>query len=553
MRYIFVSILSILLVANSQAQVEKYYKLVITFKDKNNSGYSLTKPEQFLSERALERRKKHGIKPDEYDLPVTPAYIQGVCNLGAVLVNKLNWSNRIQVSTKDSLFATKVTGLPYVSDVKLVYTGFRQVKRQIPVSAKLLKNDSTFQWQNQEYGNALNQVHMIGADYLHSRGWTGKNIIIAVLDGGFYKVNELPLFDYIRSANRILGTWDFVANESSVYEDNSHGMYVLSAIAGYAPGKIAGTAPDASFYLLRTEDAASETISEEYNWEAGALYADSAGADIISSSLGYTTFDNGIGSHTYADMNGHTTVVTRAADFAASRGILVVNSAGNSGNDPWFYIGAPADGDSVLAIGAVDMNESIAGFSSRGPTYDKRIKPDVCARGVQTVLSSTSGGISQSNGTSFSCPLVAGAAASLMSANPQAGWYDIFHAIRKSADRYENPDNSYGYGIPNMGYAHLILQNKSAPDIYKQQKISVYPNPVTGQILSTDFFSQDSGWIDVEITDINGKIIYTRREQVNKHSLNRIEIRPAAPLSPGAYILLLRDTSKKFSTKFLVP
>lgn len=534
-------------------------KYAVYFKDKANSPYSITQPEKFLSARALERRDKAGIKVDESDLPVNPAYIKQVTDLGLKYFAKANWSNYIIVGTNKEGMDERIKALPCVANVVEIYNKknatediFSLILEKMETKeAKSTQGDDLKKLNFWDYGGSFVQVNMLGIDYMHAKGYTGKGKIIAILDGGFFKVNELGPFSSIRENNQILGTWDFVANEPGVYEDITHGMSVLSCIAGVKQGELIGTGPEAQFFLLRSEDAATETVAEEYNWEAAAVWADSAGADIINSSLGYTQFDNGINSHTYAQMDGNSTVVTRAADRAASKGILVVNSAGNEGASGWHFIGAPADGDSVLAIGAVNKDRKVAGFSSRGPSSDGRIKPNVCAVGEGTLVCNGSGGISPSNGTSFSGPLIAGAVACLWQANPDKTAMEIFDAVQRSAHKYNAPDANYGYGIPNFGYADMLLKNKTSDTYYADQKLLVYPNPIKDDEIFMDFFALNDGSIDIVVTDLGGKTIATKQQIVYKQSLSRLNVKFPSSLAAGTYVVVVTEGGQRFTTKFV--
>lgn len=551
MKSIFISSISFFfLTLVAQAQSSEYYKFAVFFKDKANSPYSISRPEEFLSPKALERRAKSKVAVTESDLPVSPTYIQQVRALGFDYFNKGNWSNFITIGTTDSASITKLNSLAFVSKVKHIHKGkIPQAKPSVNKDLKAGEPISDF--NNLNYGSSQTQIEMIGVDFMHSKGYFGKDVVIAVFDAGFYRVDELPAFEHIRANNSILATWDFVMNEPSVYEDNTHGMSVLSCIAGYVPGKLVGTAPQAKFFLLRTEDAGSETITEEYNWEAAAVWADSAGADIITSSLGYTTFDNPFDSHNYQQLDGNTTVITRAADRAASKGIFVVNSAGNSGSSPWYYIGAPADGDSVLAVGAVKADRSIANFSSRGPSVDGRVKPGVCAMGQATMLSLASGEIGPSNGTSFSAPIIAGAVATLLQANPTATNMQLYDAIIRSADRFENPNADYGYGIPNLGYADLILKYSDANSLYDKQNIQVYPNPNQG-LVNLDFFSLKEAEYTFEISDLKGRIVLSTKRKFLAKSLNLVQIQLPENINAGTYVIAVKEGKKVFSSKFII-
>ncbi len=308
------------------------------------------------------------------------------------------------------------------------------------------------------YGLSYGQVHLHNGEFLHNRGFRGQGMQMAIMDAGFYHYLSLPTFDSIRNNNQILGTWDFVSGNASVDEDHPHGMNCLSTIAANMPGTFMGTAPKTSFYLYRTEDAATEYPIEEQNWAAGIERADSLGVDICSTSLGYTTFDNATFNYTYANMNGNTTMIAKAADMAAKKGMLIVVAAGNEGNSSWHYITTPADADSVLTIGAVSSAGNIGSFSSYGPSSDGQIKPSVAAVGVSAVIANTvNGQPTFGNGTSFACPNMAGLSTCLWQAFPEVNNMNIITVLQQSANRAGNPDDRTGYGIPDMKKAFVSL------------------------------------------------------------------------------------------------
>jgi hypothetical protein len=319
-----------------------------------------------------------------------------------------------------------------------------------------------------QYGRSATQVQLHKGQFLHNLGLRGDSLIIGMLDAGFFKYTSLPAFDSLMAESRVLDTWDFVAGETSVAEDNSHGMQCLSVIAANIPEVFVGTAPKASFYLYRSEDDRTEKLIEEFNWVCAAERVDSAGGDIISSSLGYSVFDGGVGNHSYADLNGDSTIAALGADMAAKKGILVVSSAGNSGNESWKYINTPADGDSVLAVGAVDASGAVASFSSYGPAANGRIKPEVASVGAGTILQGANGAVVTGNGTSFSAPNIAGLAACLWQGFREATNMEIIAALQQSGSAAATPDNRIGYGIPDMQKAAGILLKK-----YIQATLSV--------------------------------------------------------------------------------
>jgi hypothetical protein len=379
---------------------------------------------------------------------------------------------------------------------------------------------------------------MINGYPMHNSGYDGKNILIAILDGGFLYSDQITSLDDLRSRNGIKKTWDFVKNTESVNNASIHGTAVLSVLAGDMPGIIEGTAPGADYLLLKTEDVESEFPCEEDFWAAGAEYADSLGADIISSSLGYFNFDDPSLNYKYSDLNGNTAFVTRAADIAASKGILVVNSAGNERNSGWKRIIFPSDGDSVVAVGAVDGNNLISDFSSAGPSADGRIKPDNVAMGVNVPVQISGSSVVRSSGTSFSCPVLSGMAACLMQAVPRALNADIIKVLHSSADRYSFPDSLYGYGIPDIVLALTELQNQYIKNT--SDGILVYPNPTSGDF--EIILSDPSENFTIEIISISGKVIY--RKQYAGYAGRAISITDFQHREQGVYFLKITDASR---------
>ncbi|MDF2436273.1 MAG: serine protease [Bacteroidota bacterium] len=526
------------------AQTKTTYWVV--FKDKKNSPYSLQEPKAYLSERAIARRERQHIEINSRDLPVNPAYVNAVSSLGAVVKNRSKWFNGITVTLANQQNLSAIEALPFVKSVQKIIA--------IPSESAddKFENEMAEAEQSQRgyvYGPSFSQAKMIGADCMHEWGYKGQGMQIAVLDAGFYFVNALPAFDSIRINRQILGCRDMVTGDTMVYEDYSHGMNVLSCMAGNIRGQIVGTAPLAKYWLIRTEDAGSESLQEEINWLVGAEFADSAGADIINSSLGYNRFDDASTNHTYADMDGNTTIVTRAADWAAATGIFVVSSAGNSGGPTWYKITAPADADSVLTVGAVDSTGAIAGFSSRGPTSDGRIKPNIVAQGVHAAVQSNNGTLAFYNGTSFSGPIAAGAVACLWQANPGMTNMELLGAIEQSGSQRMSPDTIKGYGIPNFCFANTILAGIGKYEAH-DESLSVYPNPFSNTF-EINFYSTVIQSVKVELYDISGRKISSMLKTMEMNTGNRFSISEATHLSPGMYILQIH-TSKGTYTKKLV-
>src|SRR6185312_16378245 len=346
---------------------QPYYKYWIQFTDKNKSPYSVTNPSAYLSARAIYRRVKYGIPIQYNDLPPNPAYIDSVVSKGVKLLNRSRWFNAISidaVSASDTAAMAKIRALPFVKSSKFVtIVNPGQNKSNF---SETINTHNPLSADTQNYGAAYNQVHMIGIDCLNNMGFRGKGKRIAQIDSRFGIANILPAFDSLYNRSGVLGTWDFVWEDPNVYDDTNnadvHGQMVLLCMVGNLPGQFLGDAADADFYLLRSEDAASEYQIEVDNWTSAAEYADSAGADIITSSLGYTTFNDTNTNYTYADMNGKVAVASIAATIAVEKGMVVCVAAGNLGGSPWQYISSPGDADSILTVGAVDAFGGYAGF-----------------------------------------------------------------------------------------------------------------------------------------------------------------------------------------------
>lgn len=431
----------------------KAYRYRVSLTDKKGCGYSIKHPEAFLSAKALARRNRYGLKVDEYDLPVSQQYVKQLTNLGLRIHNMSKWNNTVVVETADTLKMQQVRALPFVKGICRVW--------ESPDSVAIIdRSKRADEVTNQRdtmltnyYGYGRNQVEMLGVDRLHQAGFRGKGVTIAVIDGGFYNADLMRGIDQ----THILGTRNFVRPGKSVFEELDHGMMVLSCMAANEPHYLVGTAPEANFYLIQSEDEESEQLIEEDNWCAAIEYADSLGCDVVTSSLGYYNFDHPYMNHHYYDLNGRTAVNSKSASLAASRGLLVLNSAGNSGRGTWKKIGFPADATDILTVGAVDSVGVNTTFSSLGNSADGRIKPDVMAQGEMSMVYDDDGTVVGVNGTSFSCPTMCGAAACLVQAFPHKRPTEIIRALQLSGNNAQHPDNIFGYGIPNVMKAKEIM------------------------------------------------------------------------------------------------
>ena len=480
MKFFYKSI-CLLLLCNTGLNAQ-FTKHIVQLTDKKGSTHTIANPSTYLSSKAIQRRVRQQIIIDSTDLPIIKAYIDSIRNIPNVtLLNYSKWLNQVLIETADAGALSKINSFPFVKTSRPIAALARPqqddeiINKRFIETTQPLQDRSLISQQNNQrqilgglgnsinYGNNLKQIHIHEGEYLHNLGFTGQNIIMAFLDAGFFGYKTNPAFDSIRLQNRILGEYDFVMNEQSVNEDHIHGMYCLSTVASNRPGSMVGTAPHAKFWLLRTEDAATEYPIEEQHWAVAAEFADSAGADMISSSLGYTTFDDPSFNHLYAQRDGNTTLITIAADLAAKKGMIIMNSAGNSGllNNDYKYVGCPADGDSVVAVGATDVNGNIAAFSSWGPNGAGKLKPNIVSVGQGTIISNTAGNAISGNGTSFSNPNIAGLIACLWQAFPEYTNMQIIDEVQKSSHKYNNPDARFGFGIPNFRMAFYSLLGRS--------------------------------------------------------------------------------------------
>jgi hypothetical protein len=464
----------------------QYSRYIIQLTDKKGTAHTLANPSTYLSARAIERRTRQHIIIDSTDLPVSATYLESIRNVPNVTVlNTSKWLNQVLIRTTDANALTQINSFPFVKAaaplaVRVQQSGNDDANDKFRETVLPLQQQPARETGGNilNYGNNFNQIHIHRGEFLHNHGLTGNGMYIAILDAGFRNYTTNPALDSVRLQNRVLGQWDFVKNESSVTEDDTHGLYCFSIIAANKPGQIVGTASKASFWLLRTEDVGSEYPVEEQNWAAGAEYADSAGADMISSSLGYSRFDDPVFNHTYAQRDGNTALVTKAADYAARKGIIVMNSAGNDGarTDDYKYAACPADGDSVVAVGATTVTGAIAAFSSWGPNGAGKVKPNIASVGQGTVFANTAGNPASGNGTSFSNPNIAGLIACLWQAFPELTNMQLIDAVQKSAHKYNNPDERFGYGLPDFQKAvvSLIRQQATASASFSNCTVSLH-------------------------------------------------------------------------------
>ncbi len=444
----------------------------VYFTDKPNAAFYLANPLEMLSQRALDRRTAQNIPLDNKDVPMHQPYIDQVTMApGIVVMAKSKWMNALHIrgSVAD---INALTAFSFVQSVDFANKALNARTALHQGSHVIDKNNETA--ITYPYGTSDNQVQMLNGHLLHQQDYTGTGKIIAVMDSGFPGVNTVQPFQRLITNNLILGGYNFVQRSANFYTGHFHGTYVLSTMGGYTEGQLVGTAPDAQYYLFITEDSTGENPVEESLWVEAAEMADSLGVDVINTSLGYFNYDNPNYSYTYNDIDGNTAFITRGANIAFTRGMVLVNSGGNSGATADPHITAPADAFNTLAVGAVDNNEVISPFSSVGPSFDGRIKPDIVAKGVGATVSEIDGTVITASGTSFSSPITAGLVACLWQALPGKTNLEIVQLVRASADRFNNPNNQYGYGVPDFA---LALQNAMNIQQPERQNFAVYPNP----------------------------------------------------------------------------
>ncbi len=525
----------------------------VYLKDKPNSATFLATPLNMLSQRSLDRRTRQNIALDIKDVPVEATYYNQIKSTSEITVlAKSKWLNAIHVQgTKAKVNSLKNT-FTFIQSIEFADNSLNASGKKLPKSNAITKRNKFAEATTDfNYGNATSQITINKGEYLHQQGYSGSGMHIAVIDGGFPNVDTMDAFQRIRDNNQILGGYDFVKRNSNFYVQefsgvnliNTHGTKVLSTIAGYIDGQFVGSAPDASFYLFITEDTVNEVPLEESLWVEAAERSDSLGVDVINTSLGYSVFfDETKYNYSYSDMNGVTTFISRGAKEAVLKGMIVVTSAGNEGNDPYKYMNAPADVETVFTIGAVNSSKLIAGFSSYGPTANGKIKPDALAHGWNTyVIDPITNAMRTGSGTSYASPIMAGLVACFWQAFPNLTNTQIMQRIRETADRFNNPHEQYGYGLPNFETAYGNVLNLAEQDFIKG--ISVYPNPISSTFtLKTTTNNLSS--LSIQIFNVIGKKVYEEKNLKSK----TIDV---SELNTGIYILKIMNETQQKTIKLI--
>lgn len=541
MRNRFIAFFGLFLFFPTYSSAEIVYFFYVQLSDKNNTPYSISNPSAFLSQRAIDRRVAMGISCDSTDLPLQPNYVNQIANSGVKIHSKSKWLNGLTITTTDTSIIAQIRNFAFVKQVDLT----AEINFPDAQPSKIKRENDLY-----EYGIADSQISQLHGKVLHNQGYTGKDIHIAVIDAGFKNVDINPRFDSLRLQGRLLGTNDFVIPGNNVYAEDSHGANVLSIMAGNYPNQYLGTAPHASYWLIRTEYAPTETRAELDFWVAGIEFADSVGVDVTNTSLGYSEFDSVPTNFSYADMNGKVSRASIAATMASHKGIIVTVSAGNEGNKPWKYLSSPADADDIFTIGAATSTGSPSSFSSFGPSSDGRIKPDLSAMGTSTAYVSTSGSVSTGNGTSYASPVMAGMLACyLQFVKSNLSHYnvtDIRQAVLKSASLFTTPDAQLGYGFPDFQVAmnNILLTNNLQNN--KTSRIQLLYSADKKYIKLKIPIEQFDNTMRVRIVNLTGnivmdKLIYTIDTELNTNNL-----------VPGIYVANIYAKKINSSIKFVV-
>ena len=530
------------------AQNPTCYRIYLS--DKNNSPYSIENPLEYLSQRAIDKRVRFNIPITEQDFPVNPQYKQQILALDAdmQLLSVSKWMNTVTVYCPDSIVLPQILNLPFVDSIMAVgnYILHDAPVYQNPENPiSIVHNSISNTKEDIDYGYGIGQIALLNGIPLHEEGFHGEGMLIAVIDGGFFGIETTSFFQQLVNEGRFFGHYSLMPNFVDTLQsgwEEVHGTIVTSAIAANTNGELVGTAPGASYALIHTEWVGSEEIVEEDFWANGAEIADSLGADVINSSLGYRKFpDFPQNDITYENMNGVHSIASRCATILGQKGVIVCVAAGNDGNNDFYHISRPGDAFDILCVGACTADSIIADFSSRGYSYDGRVKPDITSQGVETACYYPNDMLSFANGTSLATPVATGMCACLWQAMPQYTSTEMMQMIRESGHLYNNPNPEFGYGIPNF---YQVYASHVGINDYNPLRLSVYPNPATDKLYLTNH--------DGEIESIN---IYNAAGQlVLQHTINGnplIEINVTS-LPKGFYVgTATLDGNKTASFKFV--
>ena len=539
-------------IVDAQQKIE--YKFAVIFTDKDTALNSFQQPEKYLSAKAISRRQIKSIAIDWYDLPVNHQHINTLINAGFKVHNTSKWFNCAIVFTPNKQAADSIKKLPGVKDVIDVGFGAKKVistntnpveldERVALLEQKFTKVKDKHKQDTNVYGAGYTQAEMIGVNKLHQLGLSGSGTTIALIDAGYRNAHKHIVFK--QALKQVQSTYDFVDMELNVFDNDDHGTAVWSCIAANDSFNFIGTAPAANYILLRSEDATTEFPVEEFYWAMAAEYADSSGADIISSSLGYNEFDHERYNYELKHLNGKTARITQAANIAAKKGLFLLVSAGNEGDNSWKQIAFPADAVDVITVGAVDKKQRLAGFSSVGLTADGRIKPDLMAMGENATIASDLGTIYEGDGTSYSCPVLAGGVACLWPYFNTYSTQQIIQWLHLSASNYYKPNKYFGYGVPNLFLAYQFTQTYTTDTLLNLVRLDDKNHHLT-------MFIKQKEKLKVTLKNELGKTILSQSESIKETGFTRFKLHGSKKLKKGVYTLQIITNTKNINYKLVV-
>ena len=535
----FLFFLSVVCIAT--AQKPTCYRIYLT--DKANSPFTVDNPSAFLSQRAIDKRTRFSIPITEQDFPVNPNYVSQIKNVddSIQILSTSKWMNTVTIYCPDSSKILHLQGFDFVGDILPVASYRLLAPTELAIQDVGSGADAVFSQTNQksvDYGIGDSQIRFNNGQYLHDAGFRGEGMLIAVIDGGWYGVESCEFYNNMLSENRFAGKFSLMPHFVDTLENpysELHGTIVTSVMAADEPGSLVGTAPKASYAFIHSEYVATEELIEEDFWARAAEIADSIGADVVNSSLGYTTYDDFPQANTdYSTFDGQHSIASLCATILAHKGVIVCVAVGNDGANEWHHIGKPSDAFDILSVGACRSDSTIAIFSSCGYTSDGRVKPDVCAVGVNTGCVYPFNNYNFTNGTSLATPVISGLCACLWQALPEYSALDIMQKIREGSSQFGTPDSVYGYGIPDF---YAVYKQYLGVGIHSHS-LSVFPNPTDG--IFNIQLAKDVEISNIMVYDLQGRVVVVNKksETPNSASLN-IGFLPA-----GIYILQVSDSNR---------
>jgi serine protease AprX len=535
-------ILLLVLFVQASAQ-DAQYAFRVFFKDKNETTHTLSNPIEYLSQRALDRRNKYSIGIDSTDLPVVKTYVDSILSLtGGVLHLSSRWRNSCVILLEDSANILALQNISFVKNFKQVAYYSNGLHEKPGANDSISTGNKPTDFDENFYGAAWTQIHLCHGEYLHQHGKMGEGMLIAVIDVGFTGVNTVSAFDSMFQQSRLMDTWNYIYDTAHVFGYGDHGRQVLSCMASFIPETHVGTAPKAMYALYATDDLTSEQAIEEDNFVAATERADSLGADLISTSLGYNYFDNPADSYSYSDLDGNTTLTAKAANTATRKGIMVVASAGNEGNNSWQHILTPGDADSAMTIGSVNDQKVHAITSGKGPNAAGTLKPNVSAMGVGASVISGTGSVTTLSGTSYATPILAGLTACLMQTDPSLAPLEIRSLIESVADSFASPTNNIGNGVPDFQKAYD--QITGVEEITRtKDAFEIYPNPAREKVFISA--KNYNGILSFAIYDLQGRIVQQGKVKTN-------ESIAISALQNGMYFLKINNGKEYQIDKLIV-